>query len=204
MTSSNKVIKQEPYEGIPANTKTRTNAKVLDNRRRRLHGYGQSRRKPDHRCRSRGPYRIRDYSRTVGPKNATDNKKSRTKEFELAQPIPLFGETALFGAVFAGDAQQFVCNMHKAFGRLEKVTEVYKARTERLNVLDDPNVCEGFSYEGSEGGVQALTALDFMIENSGNLAYEMHKNHLDRVEGAAMMLKGANRMADNEGCPTIY
>jgi hypothetical protein len=116
-------------------------------------------------------------------------------------------DAAKYGTIFAGGADEYMCNMMKAFKRLEIVSDVYLDKFEQLK-----------EYY-TENGVHDLANQDCRIFLEGDNSVEnLHAEAktcvsdvagylsagCTNIEGAAILVKELNENLYNNNCVTLY
>lgn len=119
-------------------------------------------------------------------------------------------DAAKYAAIFAADAEQYECNMQKAFLRLKLVTEIYTKKTELLgnyyeeqkNVNPDYGTC--LEYVRGFGNQENLRGKVASIKNHLGC---LEINNCGRLTNAAQELRDFNRDMERSAlhvCAKLY
>ena len=116
---------------------------------------------------------------------------------------PYFGEASLFGAIFAGEKQNYDCNMDKAFRRLLMLNKMYQYRIDAaLPDISPVSNCY-FLYNGSTivpDGLKQLVGNFSKILEDGFI--EVDKDAFNKIE---RNLEDKNsRVSFESRCPGLY
>ncbi len=101
------------------------------------------------------------------------------------------GKSSLYGAVFAEDYENYVCNMEKTLARLDVVSQLYQ---EKLNSLLDSSDVSDSCKE------QYTLALPLISEITQNLELDKAQQLYD----ISIQIKEKNTALKTKSCPVIY
>ncbi|MDO8740233.1 MAG: hypothetical protein Q7J54_01520 [Candidatus Woesearchaeota archaeon] len=107
-------------------------------------------------------------------------------------PLPFIETPSLIGAAFAEDAENYKCNMEKAFKKYKIMAELYKNRNDILST--EPTLITSCSY-------YTTTALDSIILQL-NTGFGVA--NIETIKTNANDLVQKNSDAESDSCPLIY
>ncbi|MDD5086796.1 MAG: hypothetical protein PHV16_03510 [Candidatus Nanoarchaeia archaeon] len=110
--------------------------------------------------------------------------KKSLKNFEYFSDAPYLGDEMIIGAMFSGDAKNYICNLEKALKKMEIVSMVYAERTEELQRIFHSNPSCFYTITPFE--------IDYSL------------NNIDAIIDSKRDLEIRNENLQKASCPTLY
>jgi hypothetical protein len=118
-----------------------------------------------------------------------------TKNYEFVKDgskMDFIGDESMFAAMFAGNFQNYACNVMESFERLEKVAMIYKQRADDLNCTGGENLLD-----------DSEDILGNMIDEAKEIKKNVSYNYNDFYEHQ-FNLSSQNIQLMIDSCTTIY
>jgi hypothetical protein len=118
-----------------------------------------------------------------------------TKNYEFVKDgskMDFIGDESMFAAMFAGNFQNYACNVMESFERLEKVAMIYKQRADDLNCTGGENLLD-----------DSEDILGNMIDEAKEIKKNVSYNYNDFYEHQ-FNLSSQNIQLQIKSCTTIY
>lgn len=106
--------------------------------------------------------------------------------------LPFLEMPSLIGAIFAEDAENYKCNMEKAFRKYGLMTSLYSKRNELVSAVAGSD-CQYYTNLDDLN-----TAIDDALNNN------IESSYMDEIKTKADELAGTNSNAESDSCPLIY
>jgi hypothetical protein len=108
-----------------------------------------------------------------------------------------FGDASMFGALFAGNAKLYECNMKSAFARMKYVSRIYKERTDLLQAAAQ----QGVEIQPSCAIYSSMDIEDLIASANANL---QQIQSVTVMATAYQNLENLNEQLLRASCPRVY
>lgn len=118
--------------------------------------------------------------------------------------IPYLSKAEIYAAIFSEDYESYVCNMKKAFKRMEQVSRVYGGRAAQLNKPGcNYRTAQDLLYQESLANPQA-GAMEQLAKSCANSDNKMSQCNFMTLKEVINRLEASNRGLEYASCPLIY
>jgi hypothetical protein len=141
----------------------------------------------------------------TSPGKGTVNFFKRTgSTFTQDGSADYIGNEALIGAIFAEDREMYVCNMNKAYQRLNLVSGVYQQRTHSLSAWADTIGRTDCRDLYNQTSVQLDDILSASSPTTGNPPRSLDSSEISQIHSSSNNLITINSDLEGNSCPLIY